>query len=393
MYKLLLIFKYLGRKLAPLFAAMAVTLCTAMVIIVISVMGGFLDLMRNSAKKLTGEVTVYADLSGFPHYEQLLTQLRELPEVEAATAITRSFGLINLYNRVITAEVVGIDGPRLDAVTGYRDTLYWTTQHLIDELAHSMPPADQITPQQRSFYEDRKQQLEKHTLRDLAMNFTPTLPGNNPSPIAEGIVPGIEMNPYNHRGLDGQYPLHTSTLGTELTLTVLPLTQRGTVMEPSVRRLVVVNEFKSGLYDVDANRVYVPFDVLQKMMRMNATEQADPETGMPTGEMEPAPRHGDHAAGQARRGTNRSQSSGVCDRFTIRKKPPGRRTAVGSDVATTSRNAPGRGRKRKAATDVSVRDYQRGGGGDDRRDFLHDRFGKDPPTSVCCGPSARHDTA
>lgn len=203
MYKLLLIFKYLGRKLAPLFAAMAVTLCTAMVIIVISVMGGFLDLMRNSAKKLTGEVTVYADLSGFPHYEQLLTQLRELPDVEAATAITRSFGLINLHNRVITAEVVGVDGPRLDAVTGYRDTLYWTTQHLLDELAYSMPPANQMTPQQRSFYEDRKQQLEKHDLRDLAMNFTPTLPGNNPSPIVEGIVPGIEVNPYNQRGPDG----------------------------------------------------------------------------------------------------------------------------------------------------------------------------------------------
>ena len=189
MYKLLLIFKYLGRKLAPLFAAMAVTLCTAMVIIVISVMGGFLDLMRNSAKKLTGEVTVYADLSGFPHYEQLLTQLRELPDVEAATAITRSFGLINLHNRVITAEVVGVDGPALDAVTGYRDTLYWTTQHLLDELAYSMPPADQLTPQQRSFYEDRKQQLEQHNLRDTALNFTPLLPGNKPIPRCEGSCP------------------------------------------------------------------------------------------------------------------------------------------------------------------------------------------------------------
>jgi len=287
MYKLLLIFKYLGRKLAPLFAAMAVTLCTAMVIIVISVMGGFLNLMRDSAKKLTGEVTVYADLSGFPHYEQLLTQLRQLPDVEAATAITRAYGLINLHSRVITAEVVGIDGPKLDAVTGYRDTLYWTNQHFLDDLVHGMPPADQMTPRQRSFYEARKQQIEQHDLRDLAMNFTPSLPWGNPSPVV-GIVPGIEVNPYNQRGPDGQYPMHTSTLGVELTLTVLPLTQRGTVMEPSVRRLVVVNEFKSGLYDVDANRVYVPFEVLQKMMRMNATEQADPETGMPTGEMEPA---------------------------------------------------------------------------------------------------------
>ena len=47
MYKLLLIRRYLGRKIAPLFAALAVMLCTAMVIIVISVMGGFLDMMRD----------------------------------------------------------------------------------------------------------------------------------------------------------------------------------------------------------------------------------------------------------------------------------------------------------------------------------------------------------
>ena len=52
MYKLLLIFKYLRRKLVPLFAAAAVTLCTALMIVVISIMGGFLQQWRDSAKKL-----------------------------------------------------------------------------------------------------------------------------------------------------------------------------------------------------------------------------------------------------------------------------------------------------------------------------------------------------
>ena len=124
MYKLLLIFKYLGRKLAPLFAALAVTLCTAMVIIVISVMGGFLELMRDATKKLTGEVTISADLSGFPYHEQLLTELRKLPQVGAATTIIRSYGLINLHNRVKTVEVMGIDaaglGRREGAVSSSR---------------------------------------------------------------------------------------------------------------------------------------------------------------------------------------------------------------------------------------------------------------------------------
>ena len=38
-YKFLLTFRYLRRKLIPIFALKAVTLCTAMVIIVLSIMG------------------------------------------------------------------------------------------------------------------------------------------------------------------------------------------------------------------------------------------------------------------------------------------------------------------------------------------------------------------
>ena len=66
-------------------------------------------------------------------------------------------------------------------------------------------------------------------------------------------------------------------------LTVFPVTRGGAVLDPVVRQMVVVNEFKSGLYEVDHNRVYVPFDLLQEMMRMDAAAEVDPETGQPTG--------------------------------------------------------------------------------------------------------------
>ena len=301
MYKLLLIFKYLRRKLAPLFAAMAVTLCTAMVIIVISVMGGFLDLMRHAAQRLTGQVTVSADLWGYPHYDKLLTGLNELPEVDAAAAIVRAYGLINLNSRVITVEVVGIDPASLDTVTGYRDTLYWTSQHILDDLDRSLPSLEEMTPRQRAFYESRRQFFTQTELRDAAMIFTLPHQQVDPSSDSEdpggeipgvrgetGVVMGIEVSPYSQRNQDGEYILRASVLDTELTLTVLPLTRRGTVMEPSVKRMTVVNEFKSGLYEIDANRVYVPFELLQQMLRMDPAEQADPETGEPTGKIEPA---------------------------------------------------------------------------------------------------------
>lgn len=173
MYKFLLIFKYLRRKLAPLLAAMAVMLCTAMVIIVISVMGGFLQLMRDAAQRLTGQVTIGADLWGFPEYQQLLNELVGLPEVGTATAVTRAYGLINLYNRVQTVEVIGIDPEGLDSVTGYRDTLYWTNQHLLADLEQSLPPVDLMTPHQQAMYESRKQQAQRIDLRQLGMTFTP----------------------------------------------------------------------------------------------------------------------------------------------------------------------------------------------------------------------------
>ncbi len=287
MYKLLLIFKYLRRKLAPLFAALAVTLCTAMVIIVISVMGGFLQLMRESAQRLTGQVTIGSDLSGFPHHQELVDELDQLPEVAAATAMVRAYGLINMFNRVHTIEVVGVDPKSFDDVTNYRDTLYWTNQHLLDDLERTLPPIDKMTQRQRAMYESSMQQYQRVDLRDLGMSFTPLHQPLNQPPLP-GIVLGIEVSPYNRRDEQGKYHLSVSPLNTELTLTVLPLTLRGTVMEPAVRRMVVANEFKSGLYEIDANRVYVPFDLLQQMLRMDAAEEADPDTGQPTGRTLPS---------------------------------------------------------------------------------------------------------
>lgn len=287
MYKLLLILKYLRRKLAPLFAAMAVMLCTAMVIIVISVMGGFLELMRHAAQRLTGQVTISADMSGFPNYQDLLEELDQLPEVQAATSVIRAYGLVNLYNRVFTVEVLGVDPKGLDEVADYRSTLYWTSKHLIDDLNRHSRSLGEMTQRERAFYESRVEKAHRIDLRELGMTFkSPSWSIDSPS--LPGIVLGIEVNPYNQRNSDGQYPIGTSSLGSELTLTVMPLTRRGTVMEPSVRRVVVANEFKSGLYEVDANRVYVPFDLLQKMLKMDVAQLADPETGLLTGQTQPA---------------------------------------------------------------------------------------------------------
>ena len=82
---------------AVLGAAMAVTLCTAMVIIVISVMGGFLELMRHAAQRLTGQVTVTRMLildTIEERINQVLDQKRELFEmILSQTGEPKNMGL------------------------------------------------------------------------------------------------------------------------------------------------------------------------------------------------------------------------------------------------------------------------------------------------------------
>jgi len=273
MYILMLIQKYLRRKLAPLFAAMAVTLCTAMVIIVISVMGGFLLMMRDAAQRLTGEVTVFADLTGFAGYEKLAEQLVALPGIAAATPITRSFGLINMDGSVHPVEVVGIDPVGFNTVTGYFKTIHWRNkdiQSYLDSLGGSGSG------------------LEPIDVENAAQTFTIPEIWAHPN-VRAGMILGIEITPWNRRNDDGKYNVALARMGTSAVLTVLPLTARGSfgAIEPARENLVVLNEFKSDLHEVDSNRVYVPFETLQRMLSMHPREtheRWDPETGEPIGE-------------------------------------------------------------------------------------------------------------
>ena len=58
MYKLFLTLRYLRKRRIAYFAIAAVTLCVAMVLIVMSVMGGWLDMVKQRARGLLGDVIV-----------------------------------------------------------------------------------------------------------------------------------------------------------------------------------------------------------------------------------------------------------------------------------------------------------------------------------------------
>jgi lipoprotein-releasing system permease protein len=98
-----------------------------------------------------------------------------------------------------------------------------------------------------------------------------------------GMVIGVEVNPYQYRDAEGRYDFGNSAVHQTATLTVLPLTERGAPADlgPSYTNAVILNEFKSGLYDIDKSQVFVRFDVLQTLLGMDRKEGPafDPETG------------------------------------------------------------------------------------------------------------------
>ena len=74
MYKLFLTLRYLRKRRIAYFAIAAVILCTAMVLIVMSVMGGFLDQVKIKARGMLGDLIVDNRwYSGFPFYDEFIT--------------------------------------------------------------------------------------------------------------------------------------------------------------------------------------------------------------------------------------------------------------------------------------------------------------------------------
>ncbi len=96
MYHALLANRYLTSRVIPLIAVAAVALCVALVIMVVSVMTGFLDMVRSSGRTLMGDVIIAYRVSGIPHYERLVDRIEDLPEVAAASPIVDSWGLLKM---------------------------------------------------------------------------------------------------------------------------------------------------------------------------------------------------------------------------------------------------------------------------------------------------------
>lgn len=268
MYAPLLTRRYLRSRVIPLVAVAAVALCVALVIIVVSVMTGFLEMVKSSGRTLMGDVIIAQPVSGIPHYDRLLSRLRGRPEVAAATPVVDTWGLLQMpypdgpNKDSVTVQVWGVDAETFTDVTGFEGSLWWRP---IEPGAPDVSREDfrhQVPPQRLAELFDAGRHLENPD-------------GDSPLPP---ITLGMHVSVGNERQRDGTY---TPALGGywwmpkyAVTLTTLPVVGGG-FAEPESVRLQVVNEFVSGVFLIDEKRVIVPVSIAQRLTGLDEGEIVD----------------------------------------------------------------------------------------------------------------------
>ncbi len=278
----------------PLLSLVAVLLSTATILVTWSVMGGFLQTLKDSGRTLIGDVAITWPNIGFAHYDDLIARLEAQPEVAAAAPVIETFGMIRLPDdRLQAVSIKGIDGPSFDRVTNYASTLFWRS-------------LDEPTPKDKSRQDLR---LPENTERafldsvyDNGMQLTRVEPGGT---IEPAVVPGIEVTGLNNRQQWGGYipmatvrPLADGAVAAEnvfmprnghLAITLLALDSNGRFADAITRQFPVANEFQSGIFEADSQIVLARLDALQSMLNLDEAQRVkpagpfdtviDPETG------------------------------------------------------------------------------------------------------------------
>ncbi len=309
MYKWFLAWRYLHTKLIALIGIASVMLCVAMVLVVLSVMGGFLDTVRSRSRGLHSEIVLEGGtLQGFPYYAGFQEHLASsLPDVvRVSTPVIFTYGIFRVPATTYTkpARVLGV---RLDGyvqVNDFEKGLFYEkyfpgTTKLGKQ---SMPVAGFDTQGRLRLPDDLEAALRAWREREadpkaidsfdrdpFAKAFYPDIqpvvaaervfavgPGK-PSyegPAQFGIIVGADL--LNIRRPDGNFD-RVIARGGDVALTLMPLSPTGNPLgEPPVRLpLRYADDSRTGIFEIDSLSVYVDFDMLQQQLAMDPQPLVD----------------------------------------------------------------------------------------------------------------------
>lgn len=315
MYKWFLAWRYLHTKLIAFFGVASVMLCVAMVLVVLSVMGGFLDTIRERSKGLHAEIVVDAiSLQGFPYYAEFADHLaKALPDVvRITTPVIHTYGIFRVPATSFTspARVLGIKLDEFRQVNEFGQGLNYDYFYpgTTDLGPQPMPVAGFTEGGQLALPPDlenanarwRAQETDPEKIASFDENefeqapypyVTPAVAGERvysvdagPPAYVDDELPGaiVGYDVLYVRGRDGSFNRHYAR-GTVVSLTLLPLSPSGNPTgEPPVRvPMRYVDDSRTGIYEIDKISVYVDFDLLQHKLAMDAQTLVDGGTSKP----------------------------------------------------------------------------------------------------------------
>lgn len=321
MYKLFLTLRYLRKRRIAYFAIAAVTLCTAMVLIVMSVMGGFLDELKRKARGILSDLIVdNRSTLGFPLYQEFIDEVSKWPEVAIASPVIYSYALLRFPETEQTATVraVGIRLKDAYEVNAFKSGLFYekfypdTTTLEPQKMAvigydldaprvklHDKRGDFEIEVPARRLPTELQAALDRalksgvvddesvvsaneQLLRDSGMApifgvFDEATESSAPGWIGDelpGIIIGRDI--VAERASDGRYNRHWAyPRGARVVLTLLPISASGSVDTPVKAAFRYTDDSRSGIYDIDSQHVYCDFSLLQKLLDMGAAVRAD----------------------------------------------------------------------------------------------------------------------
>ncbi len=312
-------------------------MCVAMVLIVVSLFDGFLYKVEHAARGLCGDIVVDGySISGIKLYDEFIVYLKdEVPEVEAATPVIYTYGLLRVGSRTNTVQICGIRLPERLAVTQFQRDMFvqdgWKNtsfdpplEHLISRTERHMELIESIIQRESSKPDDKRDEhllhrlyaAENNSARQREMLITVSLLrktlemkrrelqaeqakpaglrndekirqltermeevtewlGKNFRPPEKRVILGLGLANMSFRTPDGD-TVRLVTPGRRAVLTILPLGRgSSTTITPNTATFTVIDDARTDLYIIDSNTVYVPFETIQELTDMGAEYSAD----------------------------------------------------------------------------------------------------------------------
>lgn len=309
MYKWFIAWRYLHTKLIAFFGVASVTLCVAMVLVVLSVMGGFLDTIRARSKGLHSEIVLEGGtLQGFPYYAEFGAYVsQKLPEVvRLTTPVIYTYGIFRVPATTYTkpCRLLGIRLSEYVQVNDFGDGLHYDryypgTTHLgsqsmpvagfTDTGLFKLPPELEAANAQWRAREIDPAVIEAFDANPFEIAHTPYLTSSAAGPRVyavdlgqpkyvgpqrHGIIVGCDL--LNQRRLDGNFDRYLAR-GGDVALTLMPLSPSGNPTgEPPIRMPVrYIDDSRTGIFEIDSLCVYVDFDMVQHKLAMDPQPTVD----------------------------------------------------------------------------------------------------------------------